>query len=430
MRIGLKILGCPKNEADCDVLEAILRSRGHQIVRNVDQAEVVIIDTCGFIESAKRESIDEIIDFVNYKKDHSFFLCVKGCLVQRYGDILRSEIPEVDAWYGVLSPLQIAEAIEKRVRFLIAEPQTVYGESIRSCRGSFAYVKIADGCNRSCTFCAIPSFKGKFRSRNVEVIETEVRNLVHNGVREIILVAQDTTAYGLDLYGKPSLPYLLEKLSSIEGEFRVRVMYLHPDHIDDGIVQAILSLEKILPYFDMPVQHGSDEILKRMGRIRTSDELLELIGKIKQANADAAIRTSVIVGFPGETDEDFERLLSFLKKARFDRVGSFIYSDEEGTAASLIEQKVPVEVATERYEELLILQGQIAYESLSRLIGRTLNVLVEGSQRNKYIGRSHFDAPEIDGNVFIKKTQKISLPAYHKVKITNVSEYDMEGVLE
>lgn len=390
----------------------------------------MIIDTCGFIESAKRESIDEIIDFVNYKKDHSFFLCVKGCLVQRYGDILRSEIPEVDAWYGVLSPLQIAEAIEKRVRFLIAEPQTVYGESIRSCRGSFAYVKIADGCNRSCTFCAIPSFKGKFRSRNVEVIETEVRNLVHNGVREIILVAQDTTAYGLDLYGKPSLPYLLEKLSSIEGEFRVRVMYLHPDHIDDGIVQAILSLEKILPYFDMPVQHGSDEILKRMGRIRTSDELLELIGKIKQANADAAIRTSVIVGFPGETDEDFERLLSFLKKARFDRVGSFIYSDEEGTAASLIEQKVPVEVATERYEELLILQGQIAYESLSRLIGRTLNVLVEGSQRNKYIGRSHFDAPEIDGNVFIKKTQKISLPAYHKVKITNVSEYDMEGVLE
>ncbi len=390
----------------------------------------MIIDTCGFIESAKRESIDEIIDFVNYKKDHSFFLCVKGCLVQRYGDILRSEIPEVDAWYGVLSPLQIAEAIEKRVRFLIAEPQTVYGESIRSCGGSFAYVKIADGCNRSCTFCAIPSFKGKFRSRNVEVIETEVRNLVHNGVREIILVAQDTTAYGLDLYGKPSLPYLLEKLSSIEGEFRVRVMYLHPDHIDDGIVQAILSLEKILPYFDMPVQHGSDEILKRMGRIRTSDELLELIGKIKQANADAAIRTSVIVGFPGETDEDFERLLSFLKKARFDRVGSFIYSDEEGTAASLIEQKVPVEVATERYEELLILQGQIAYESLSRLIGRTLNVLVEGSQRNKYIGRSHFDAPEIDGNVFIKKTQKISLPAYHKVKITNVSEYDMEGVLE
>jgi len=423
-------LGCPKNEADCDVLEAILKSRGHQIVKTVDQAEVVVIDTCSFIESAKRESIDEIIDFVNYKKDHSFFLCVKGCLVQRYGNILRSEIPEVDAWYGVLSPLQIAEAIEKRVPFLVAEPETVYDESIRSCRGSFAYVKIADGCNRSCTFCAIPSFKGKFRSRSVEVIEAEVRNLVHNGVKEIILVAQDTTAYGLDLYDKPSLPYLLEKLNSIEGEFRVRVMYLHPDHIDDGIIQAILSLEKILPYFDMPVQHGSDEVLKRMGRIRTSDELLELIGKIRQANAGAAIRTSIIVGFPGETDEDFERLLSFIKEARFDRAGSFIYSDEEGTAASLMEQKVPVEVAKERYEEFLILQGQIAYESLSRLIGRTLNVLVEGSQRNKYIGRSHFDAPEIDGNVFIKKTQKISLPVYHKVKITNVSEYDMEGVLE
>ncbi|MEJ5230192.1 MAG: 30S ribosomal protein S12 methylthiotransferase RimO [Pseudothermotoga sp.] len=430
MRIGLKILGCPKNEADCDVLEAILRSRGHQIVKNVDQAEVVIIDTCGFIESAKRESIDEIIDFVNYKKDHNFFLCVKGCLVQRYGDILRSEIPEVDAWYGVLSPSQISEAIERRVPFLVTEPQTVYDEAIRNCKGSFAYIKIADGCDRSCTFCAIPSFKGKFKSRSVEVIEAEVRNLVHNGVKEIILVAQDTTAYGLDLYSKPSLPYLLEKLNSIEGEFRLRVMYLHPDHIDDEIIQAILSLEKVLPYFDMPVQHGSDDVLKRMGRIRTSDELLEMIRKIRQANTDAAIRTTFIVGFPGESDEDFERLLSFLKEAKFDRVGSFIYSDEEGTTASLMEQKVPFEVAQERYEELLILQSQLAYESLSRFIGRTLNVLVEGSQKNKYIGRSHFDAPEIDGNVFIKKTRRILFPAYHRVRITNVSEYDMEGVLE
>lgn len=422
-------MGCPKNEADCNVLEGILKSRGHKIVKNVDEAQVVIIDTCGFIESAKRESIEEILDFVNYKKKHNFFLCVKGCLVQRYPDQLRAEIPEVDAWYGVIPPSQIADAIEKKVPFLVTLPQAVYEDTIRTCKNSFAYVKIADGCNRSCTFCAIPSFKGDFKSRSIEVIETEVKNLVQNGVKEIILVAQDTTAYGIDLYGKPSLDVLLGRLNSIDGEFRIRVLYLHPDHIDEKIVNAILSFEKLLPYFDIPVQHGSDKILKKMGRSRTSGELLKLIEQIRNINPDAAIRTSIIVGFPGETDEDFEELMRFLRKARFDRLGAFIYSDEEGTAASLIQEKVPIHIAQERYEELLIFQSQISYERLQRFIGRTLTVLVEKYRKNKYIGRSHLDAPEIDGNVFIKEVSKINIPDYYRVRIANVTEYDMEGIL-
>ncbi len=429
MKIGLRILGCPKNEADCEVLEGILKSRGHQIVKDVDQAEVVIIDTCGFIESAKRESIEEILNFANYKKKHNFFLCVKGCLVQRYPHQLRLEIPEVDAWYGVLTPSQIADAIEKKLPFLVDQPQTVYDDTTRTCRGSFAYVKIADGCDRNCTFCAIPSFKGGFKSRNIETIEEEVKRLVQNNIKEIILVAQDTTAYGIDLYGKPSLDLLLKRLNLLNGEFKIRVLYLHPDHIDEKIIEAILSCEKLLPYFDMPVQHGSDDILKRMGRSRTSEELLRLIEKIRNLNVDAAIRTSIIVGFPGETDRDFEELLHFLKQAQFDRLGAFVYSDEEGTAAALIDEKVPIQTAQERYEELLIFQSQISYERLNRFVGRVLTVLVEQRQKDRYIARSHLDAPEIDGNVFLSKERKIKVPDYYKVRIVSANEYDMEGVL-
>lgn len=429
MKIGLKILGCPKNEADCDVLEGILKSRGHQIVKSVDEAQVVIIDTCGFIESAKRESIEEILDFVNYKKNHKFFLCVKGCLVQRYPEQLRSQIPEVDAWYGVLPPSKIADALERKLPFVVTQPQVTYDETARVCHGSFAYVKIADGCNRNCSFCAIPCFKGDFRSRNIETIEAEVKNLVKNGVREIILVAQDTTAYGIDLYGKPSLDVLLKRLNSVDGEFKIRVLYLHPDHIDEKIIEAISSLEKLIPYFDMPVQHGSDRILKKMGRFRTSSELLEIVEKIRSANPDSAIRTSIIVGFPTEADDDFEDLLQFLGKAKFDRLGAFIYSDEEGTPASLIQEKVPLHIAQERYEQLLVFQSQISYERLRRFIGRTLTVLVEERQKQKYVGRSHLDAPEIDGNVFVNRSVKMKIPGYYNVRITDVSEYDMEGVL-
>jgi ribosomal protein S12 methylthiotransferase len=429
MRIGIKVLGCPKNEADCDVLEAILRSKGHEIVYNVDEADTIVIDTCCFIEDAKRESIDEILDFIEYKKRKPFFLCVKGCLVQRYVSQLVEELPEVDAWYGVLSPYRLAEALEKKVRFLVEEPETVYECAPRSKFSSYAYVKIADGCDRSCTFCSIPAFKGRFKSRSIESIKAEVRELVQNGVKEIVLVAQDTTAYGIDLYGKPSLPKLLRALDSLEGEFRLRVMYMHPDHFDEEILSSICDSRKVLHYFDLPVQHGSDEVLVKMGRMKKSEELLEMIFSIRRALSDAAIRSSVIVGFPGEKEKNFEELLEFLKVAKFERLGCFIYSDEEGTVASELQDKVDEEIAKERMEEVLSLQAELAKESLSRFVGEELEVLVERSTKNYYVARSHLDAPEVDGIVQVRKDVDLNLPSFQLVRILDTDGFDLKGVL-
>jgi ribosomal protein S12 methylthiotransferase len=429
MRIGIKVLGCPKNEADCDVLEAILRSKGHEIVYNVDEADTIVIDTCCFIEDAKRESIDEILDFVEYKKRKPFFLCVKGCLVQRYASQLVEELPEVDAWYGVLSPYRLAEALEKKVRFLVEEPETVYECAPRSKFSSYAYVKIADGCDRSCTFCSIPAFKGRFKSRSIESIEAEVRELIQNGVKEIVLVAQDTTAYGIDLYGKPSLPKLLRALDSLEGEFRLRVMYMHPDHFDEEILSSFYDSRKVLHYFDLPVQHGSDEVLVKMGRMKKSEELLEMIFSIRRALPDAAIRSSVIVGFPGEKEKNFEELLEFLKVAKFERLGCFIYSDEEGTVASELQDKVDEEIAKERMEEVLSLQAELAKESLSRFVGEELEVLVERSTKNYYVARSHLDAPEVDGIVQVRKDVNLNLPSFQLVRILDTDGFDLKGVL-
>jgi len=398
-------------------------------VYNVDEADIVVIDTCCFIEDAKRESIDEILDFVEYKKRKPFFLCVKGCLVQRYASQLVEELPEVDAWYGVLSPYRLAEALEKKVRFLVEEPETVYECAPRSKFSSYAYVKIADGCDRSCTFCSIPAFKGRFKSRSIESIEAEVRELVQNGVKEIVLVAQDTTAYGIDLYGKPSLPKLLRALDSLEGEFRLRVMYMHPDHFDEEILSSFRDSRKVLHYFDLPVQHGSDEVLVKMGRMKKSEELLEMIFSIRRALPDAAIRSSVIVGFPGEKEKNFEELLEFLKVAKFERLGCFIYSDEEGTVASESQDKVDEEIAKERMEEVLSLQAELAKESLSRFVGEELEVLVERSTKNYYVARSHLDAPEVDGIVQVRKDVDLNLPSFQLVRILDTDGFDLKGVL-
>ena len=396
---------------------------------NVDEADTIVIDTCCFIEDAKRESIDEILDFVEYKKRKPFFLCVKGCLVQRYASQLVEELSEVDAWYGVLSPYRLAEALEKKVRFLVEEPETVYECAPRSKFSSYAYVKIADGCDRSCTFCAIPAFKGRFKSRSIESIKAEVRELVQNGVKEIVLVAQDTTAYGIDLYGKPSLPKLLRALDSLEGEFRLRVMYMHPDHFDEEILSSICDSRKVLHYFDLPVQHGSDEVLVKMGRMKKSEELLEMIFSIRRALSDAAIRSSVIVGFPGEKEKNFEELLEFLKVAKFERLGCFIYSDEEGTVASELQDKVDEEIAKERMEEVLSLQAELAKESLSRFVGEELEVLVERSTKNYYVARSHLDAPEVDGIVQVRKDVDLNLPSFQLVRILDTDGFDLKGVL-
>ena len=432
MRIGIKVLGCPKNEADCEILAGLLKKRGHEIVRDVENADVVILDTCAFIEDAKRESISEIFEFVDYKLStrRSFKLIVKGCLVQRYGRILREEIPEVDGWFGVIAPERLVEALERGENYLVpTTPEVVYSFSHRCSLDNrpYSYIKISDGCDRGCTFCSIPSFKGKFKSRKIEDILKEARYLIESGKKEIILVAQDTTGYGIDIYGNQALPELLRSLNSLEGEFWIRVMYLHPDFLTQDIIETMCSLEKVVKYFDVPIQHASDEILKRMGRMKKSEELMELFERIRKACPDAVLRTSVIVGFPGEKDEDFEKLMEFVTYVGFDKLGVFVYSDEEGTVAHGFSDKVDKEVAEERKERLLLEQADISFEKLNRFLGKELVAVLEDRENGFMVGRVWMDAPEIDGVIYLEGEGRIG--DFVKVRVEEHDEYDMKGVI-
>jgi len=427
VRVGIKVLGCPKNEADCEILAGVLREGGHEIVFDVKDADVVVLDTCAFIEDAKRESIDEIFSFIDAKDQYSYKLVVKGCLVQRYYEELKKEIPEVDQWIGVVDPEEIANALEKGTDLVPNRPETVYRyrKRIDLEERPYAYVKISDGCDRGCTFCSIPSFKGSLRSRSIEDITREVEDLLKEGKKEIILVAQDTTSYGIDLYRKQALPDLLRRLNSLNGEFWIRVMYLHPDHLTEEIISAMLELDKVVKYFDVPVQHGSDKILKLMGRTKSSEELKKMLSSIRERFPDAVLRTSIIVGFPGETEEDFEELKQFVEEIQFDKLGAFVYSDEEGTVAFNLKEKVDPEVAKRRQEELLLLQAEISNSRLDRFVGKKLKFLVEGKEGKFLVGRTWTEAPEVDGVVFVRGKGKIG--DFLEVVIKEHDEYDMWG---
>ena len=422
MRIGIKVLGCPKNTADCEILAGVLKSRGHTVVSNVEDADAVIIDTCVFIEDAKRETIDTIMDFVNYKVSRrpDLKILVKGCMVQRYYRELKEEIPEVDAWLGVLPPEKIADAVEY-LEDSVGDPDPIYRYTARSDLDErpYSYVKIADGCDRNCTFCAIPLFKGRYRSRDPEDVESEVRDLISSGKKEIILVSQDSTAYGSDV--GTDLPSLLKRLNSIKGDFWIRVMYLHPDHISEEILESMVHLEKVLPYFDIPFQHGSDAVLSRMGRIKRSSELMKLVNRIRLMSAESTIRTTVMVGFPGEREEDFQKLIEFLEDVHPDRMGVFVYSDEEGTVASGFRDKVPREIAIEREEVVTELVLEYTQESNERWIGKVIEVLVD----EPGIGRGWMDAPEIDTVVFLDRGTDVG--SVVGVKIVDLEDIDMKG---
>ncbi|AJG40892.1 ribosomal protein S12 methylthiotransferase RimO [Thermotoga sp. RQ7] len=428
MKVGIKVLGCPKNEADCEVLAGLLKEKGHEVVHNVEEADIIVLDTCAFIEDAKKESIDEILSFVEAKEDYGYRLVVKGCLVQRYYRELKKEIPEVDQWIGVVAPEKIVSLLENGEDLVPQRPETVYSyrKRVNLEEKPYAYVKISDGCNRKCTFCSIPAFKGNLKSRSIEDIVHEVEDLLAEGKKEIILVAQDTTSYGEDLYGKQALSDLLRRLNSLKGDFWIRVMYLHPDHLTDEIIDTILKLEKVVNYFDVPVQHGSDRILTLMGRIRSSKELKNMLLRIRDKAPDAVLRTSVIVGFPGETEEDFEELKRFVEEVKFDKLGVFVYSDEEGTVASSLKNKVDPETARRRQEELLLLQAEISYERLDRFIGKSMKALVEGRENGYLIGRTFTEAPEVDGVVFIKGRGEMG--DFLEVTIEEHDEYDMWGI--
>lgn len=422
MNFYVDVLGCPKNEADCALLKAYLEKKGNNIVNTIEDADAVVIDTCGFILEAKKESIEEILTYLELKKERDLKVYVTGCLVQRYGEELKKEIPEVDGWFGILPPEKIAENIGKE-SIIPKNPEPVYEFGGRVDEKQYAYVKISDGCDRACSFCTIPLFKGSFKSRKIDDIVKEVEYLILSGKKEIILVAQDTTGYGIDLYGKQMLPELLKRINNIPGDFWIRVMYMHPDHITDEIIEAF-SYDKVLKYFDIPVQHGSDKVLKLMNRTKKSEHILKLVEKIRKRYEDAVLRTSIIVGFPGETDEDFEELLDFIKMVRFERLGAFIYSDEEEAPSYHFEGKVPEIVAQERLDILMEEQSKISFEINEKMVGKTFKVLFDEEEEGVLIARSYMDAPEIDGNIFVPGKFE---EGFFKVKVTSADVYDLEG---
>lgn len=426
LKLYVIVLGCAKNEADFSLFKYHLKQLGHEVVDDVEDADGVVIDTCGFIVDAKQESIDTILEFASIKKQKpDFKVYVTGCLVQRYPKDLPLEIPEVDGWFGVIPPKNLAESINKTKKY-ITDPVAVYEfEGRVDSDLPYAYVKIADGCDRACTFCTIPKFKGGFVSRKLEDIEKEVRYLIENGKKEIVLVAQDTTGYGVDLYGKQMLPELLKRINDIDGNFWIRVMYMHPDHVTDEILKGF-SYEKVVKYFDIPIQHGSDNILKLMGRTKSTKELEELFDKIRSLYPQAVLRTSIIVGFPGETKDDFEQLIDFIRTIEFDRLGGFVYSDEEDAASYNLPNKVSLKTAQKRLDTLMEVQAEISFLRNQRLVGKVIDVLFEEEVNGVIIGRSYMDAPEVDGNVFVKGH---GINRFGKVKITEADTYDLEGEL-
>jgi len=423
-------LGCPKNDADMEIFKGLLQSKGYKYVSNPQIADYIFIDTCGFIEEAKKESIETIFEYISLKDNNKNLKVIPiGCLIQRYFTEFLKDIPEIDGLYGVLSPKTIVEKIENGDYFFKNDiPETLYDCKIRAIPVShYAYVKIGDGCSRNCAFCSIPTFKGKPKSRSIEEINEEVEFLVSKGVKEIILVSQDNTLYGIDNYKKQALPDLLDKLNNIKGKFWIRVMYLHPDFLSEEIIESIHRNEKVLNYFDIPIQHISDKILQSMGRHKKRNELTKLFEKIRKD--PSAIRTTLMVGFPGEKTADFEELVDFVKEVKFERMGSFKFSKEENTKSFTLPEQIDEQIKKQRQNELMAVQSEISKNVMEKYIGKSLEVLLEEKEDNVFIGRSYLDAPDIDGNVYIKNygDKELSLGDFVKVRITGSYEYDLEG---
>lgn len=433
VHVALISLGCAKNLVDSENMLALLKDHGYAMVEDAREAEAVIINTCGFIESAKRESIDAIIEATNLKRDRCRALVVTGCLVQRYEEELRAEIPEVDIWLNTLNFTEIAERLQA---ILPTEslPDASHRRRVLTTPSHWAYIKIAEGCDNCCTFCAIPSIRGPYSSRSIEDIVAETRELIDAGVKEIVLLAQDTTAYGIDLYGKPMLVELLQALVK-EDVTWIRLLYSYGCRIDDDLLALMEREEKICPYLDIPMQHAADTVLKRMGRPERHDTLLELVKKIRSLKRDFAIRSTFIVGFPGETEADFETLCHFLEAAHLDWVGVFPYSQEEGTKAAAMPDQVPEDIRYERYHRLMALLSRLSLENMERWHGENIPVMIEGETAKDaeyckdypYYGRSPLQGPDNDGLTFVRSDVPLSGGDLVTVKITATDVYDLMG---
>lgn len=436
-RVGMVSLGCPKNQVDAEHILYDLRQQGFQIVSDAALADVVIINTCGFIESAKQEAIDTILEFCTLKEEGRIKAVIAtGCLAERYRDEMKKEIPELDAVVGIGSNGKICDII----REILVDKQCVcsYGTKtelsmeggrIISTEPFYAYLKIAEGCSNNCTYCAIPSIRGKYRSRHMEDIVKEARWLAENGVTELVVVAQDTTRYGEDIYGKSMLPELLKALCEIDGFKWIRTLYCYPERITDELIDTIASEEKLVKYLDIPIQHCNGQVLKRMNRQGDKASLDTLISKIRSKIPDVTIRTTLITGFPGETEEQFEELCEFVKETRFERLGCFSYSAEEGTPAEKFEDQIPMKVRERRAEVIMEEQMIISEQLNEQALGKTIEVVCEGFDRYAecYYGRSAADAPEIDGKIFFLSDNKVRVGEYVNVKIDDTMDYDLIG---
>lgn len=440
MKILFVSLGCDKNLVDTENMLGILKNKGFEFTDDEWEADIIAINTCCFIGDAKQESINTILEMAEHKKDaRCKVLVVAGCLAHRYQDEIIKEIPEVDAFVGTSSYDKIADMInsvleEKGISNFVEDENRmpmVEADRIVTTPGYYEYLKIAEGCDKHCTYCVIPKVRGSFRSFPIEYLVNQTKKLVEGGVKEIILVAQETTLYGVDLYGKKSLPKLLHNLGLIEGLEWIRILYCYPEEINDELIEAIKNEPKVCHYLDMPIQHASDNILKRMGRRTSKQELTDIVAKLRREIPDIALRTTLITGFPGETDVDHEEVMQFIDECEFDRLGVFTYSREEDTVAAQMPDQIDEEIKEKYRDELMQLQQEISADRSAAMIGRIVRVMIEGfiPEDNTYVGRSYKDAPNVDGLVFIECDRELMSGDFIDVKITGSTEYDLIGTI-
>lgn len=446
VKIAFVSLGCDKNLMDSEVMLGLIKEEGYVVTQEEEQADIIIINSCGFKMDASEEGIENILRVADFKETgRCKGIIVTGCMAQRYKEEIFDSLPEVDAVVGTGDFENIGKVIkellqgEKQVK-LITDNNKALDEKnslkrVVTTTGGFAYLKIAEGCDKRCTYCTIPSIRGKFRSRTIESLVEEAKLLAEQDVKEIILVAQDCSLYGTDIYGEKKLATLLQELSKIEDIKWLRVLYCYPEHIDDELIEVMATNDKVCKYIDMPIQHADDGILKLMGRRSTRAKLEETISKLREKMPDICIRTTFIVGFPNETQEAFDNLYDFTEKMKFDRLGIFTYSREEGTPAYNMENQIDEDIKEERKEKLMLLQKDISYEICRKFLGKTLEVIVEGrieGEDNVYCGRSYRDCYEIDGFVFFKAPEDMQILAgdFYNIKITDAYEYDLIGEIE
>lgn len=439
MKILFISLGCDKNLVDTEVMLGMLASRGYEMTNDEQEADIIVINTCCFIHDAKEESIQNILEMAEYKKNGSAkALIVTGCMAERYSQEILDEIPEVDEVLGTTAYDRILDAVDAALagqhEVMTADldalplPET---KRLVTTGGHFAYLKIAEGCDKHCTYCIIPKIRGNFRSVPMERLLKEAQDLAEQGVKELILVAQETTLYGKDLYGEKSLPKLLRELCKISGIRWIRILYCYPEEITDELIQVMKEEPKICHYLDLPIQHANDTILKRMGRRTSKQELIDIVQKLRKEIPDICLRTTLITGFPGETQEQHEEVMEFIDTLEFDRLGAFTYSPEEDTPAATFEDQIDEEVKEDRQADIMELQQEIAFDKAEDMIGREVLVMIEGkvADENAYVGRTYRDAPNVDGLIFINTDVELISGDFAKVKVTGALDYDLIGEL-